>query len=226
MTPTQTAAAHAAGRHRARRDSAGFTLVEFTMAMGIFMFVIAVSLSGVAYMSRDVVKTTNLSTSTDQIRQAFTRLDREVRYASEINTPALKGSIWYLEFQGLNSTGVDTCFQWRVDTTTDKLQTRRWAASTTTIPTTWSTVASNVANDTTSAQAPFTFTAADNQFKFQVLDVMLIGKRGTSNTSALTLSTSMTARNSSVGSTTNNDSDGDGVLNTTCHDSTGTVNRP
>jgi prepilin-type N-terminal cleavage/methylation domain-containing protein len=191
---------------------AGFTLVEYTVAMAIFVIVIAITAGGVALMARDVVKTTNLSTSTDQIRQAFARLDRQVRYATEINYPGLvSGTRWYVEFQAPNGDGVATCHQWRLDTATDKLQERWWTAGTTPAATPgWVTVASNIANDP-AADKPFTLVPASVTQPRQGLVVELLARKAARDTSSVTMQTSLYARNSSTQSDSNDDIDGNGV---------------
>lgn len=222
--PLRTQAPAVARPSRGAAD-AGFTLVEYTVAMAIFTVVIAITAGGIAMMARDVVKTTNLSTSTDQIRQAFTRLDRQVRYASQVNFPGKNsaGTSWYVEFLAPNGEGVPTCYQWRVDTAADVLQLRSWpgppAAEATTAPP-WTTVASNVANSPT-ADPPFTLVPADGDTPRQGLDISLIARRASANTSSVTLQTSLYARNSSSQSDSNDDADGNGVSDTPICDELG-----
>lgn len=210
-TPSATPSAQEPRRGAA---DAGFTLVEYTVAMAIFTIVIAITAGGVALMARDVVKTTNLSTSTDQIRLAFGRLDRQVRYASEINFPgAVGGSRWYVEFLAPNGDGVPTCHQWLLDTGTDKLQERWWPGPPATAPATapaWTTVASTIANDPVTDQ-PFTLVPADVDAPRQGLVVELIARKAARDTSSVTMQTSLYARNSSVQSAANSDADGNGA---------------
>jgi type II secretory pathway pseudopilin PulG len=220
--------ARGGGAHRAPRD-AGFSLVEYSVSMGIFAVVIGITVSGVTFMARDTVKTTNLSTATDQTRQAFTKLDRQVRYARAINRPGKNtaGNRWYVEFLGPDGNGVEACTQWRLDTTTKQLAYRQWAPTATTLPTTFLTVASNIANDTTAAQAPFTFVMANTDIPQQSLRIKILGRRASNSTSTVTLETTIAARNSSVSSQSNEDTNpADGNSdNPVCKFGTG-VNRP
>jgi len=224
------AGTRAAGAHRApRRNAGGFTVVEYTVAMGIFSVVLAITMSGVAFMARDTVKTTNLSTATDQIRQAFTRLDRQVRYADNINRQGRNAALdrWYVEVRALDGAGVATCFQWRVDTVTHQVQSRQWAASPVpaTITTGFTTVASDISN--TTSEPPFTFVAATETRPVEGLDVMLVGRRKGADTAAVTLRTSLTARNSTGMSQTNADTEPDGNSDTpVCTTLSGGLNRP
>jgi Tfp pilus assembly protein PilV len=222
--------ARRAGAHRARRE-AGFSLIEYSVSMGIFAVVIGITVSGVAFMARDTVKTTNLSTTTDQTRQAFTKLDRQVRYASAINMPGKNaaGNRWYVDFLGLDGDGVSTCYQWRLDTTTHQLGYRQWVPTATTLPADFITVASNISNDTSAAEAPFVFVRADTDTPLQGIDVNLLGEKasaGNQNKGTVTVDTSLSARNSSVSSQTNEDANNDGVSdNPVCKFGTG-VPRP
>jgi prepilin-type N-terminal cleavage/methylation domain-containing protein len=228
MTTNHTArqpvipATEPAAQERPPRD-AGFTLVEYTVAMMIFTVVIAITAGGIALMARDVVKTTNLSTSTDQIRLAFNRLDRQVRYASEVNFPvSVSGTRWYVEFLTLDGKGVPTCHQWRLDTATDRLQERWWPAAA--VPGTapaWTTVASNIANDPV-ADPPFTLVPATETQQRQGLVVELIARKAARDTSSVTLQTSLYARNSSTQSAANVDANGDGTSDDPICDDLGT----
>jgi len=206
----------------AAEPSAGFTLVEYTVAMAIFVTVIAIVAGGVALMARDVVKTTNLSTSTDQIRLAFNRLDRQVRYASQVNFPGTTaGTRWYVEFLSPDGKGTPTCHQWRLDTATDLLQERSWPGPPTAAPATapaWRTVASTIANDPV-ANPPFVLVPASTTQPEQGLDLTLLARRASANTSSVTLETSLFARNSSPQSDSNDDADGNKVSDTpVCND--------
>jgi hypothetical protein len=189
---------------------AGFSLVEYAVSMGIFAVVIAITISGVTLMARDTVKTTNLSTTTDQTRQAFTKLDRQVRYASSVNFPGKNaaGNRWYIEFLGLEGDGTPTCYQWRVDTVTHQLEFRQWLPNAATLPATFTTVASNISNDTTTTEAPFTLLPANTTSKLQAISLNLLGERtssGGTNKGAVSLQSSMSARNSSVSSSQSNE---------------------
>jgi prepilin-type N-terminal cleavage/methylation domain-containing protein len=215
-TPATQPVTELAAEARTRRGAAdaGFTLVEYTVAMVIFTVVIAITAGGVALMARDVVKTTNLSTSTDQIRQAFGRLDRQVRYAEQINFPGTTaGTRWYVEFLGPNFDGVPTCHQWRLDTDADVLQERSWpgppAATPGTAPA-WQTVATNIANDSVTDQ-PFTLVPAGSVSPRQGLLIELIARKAARDTSSVTMQTSLYARNSSTQSESNADVDADGA---------------
>jgi prepilin-type N-terminal cleavage/methylation domain-containing protein len=212
---------------RPRGDETGFTLVEYTVAMAIFAVLIAITMSGVVMMTDNTVKTTNLSTATDQIRQAFTKLDRQVRYADNVNRPVLANGKFYLEFQALNGDGVSTCYQWRLDPATKRVQWRQWPSSPqpATVNGTFTTVASNIAN--TTAQPPFTHKPANTTRPFQGVDVMFVGRRAAVTTSTVTLQTSLTARNSSVASQSNTDTNADGISDDpVCETSAGAVSRP
>ena len=65
----------------------GMSILELIVAMGIFSIVLVVFMSAVATMAKTTVKSQATSDAADQLRNVFLRMDKEVRYASDINTP-------------------------------------------------------------------------------------------------------------------------------------------
>jgi prepilin-type N-terminal cleavage/methylation domain-containing protein len=189
-------------RRRLRRPSdAGYSLVELVVAMGIMSVVLAIVASAVTLMTREVVTTTNLSSSTDDIRAAFSRLDRQIRYATGINQPTRSGNTWRVEFEGLDGDGATTCRQWRLVADTDTVQQRSWlAASPPASGPAWLTVATGIANDPTS-QPPFTFVAATAANPMQGLEVTLVGRKAAPGSPSVTLKTAMRGRNTTITTT-------------------------
>jgi prepilin-type N-terminal cleavage/methylation domain-containing protein len=189
-------------RRRLRgRPDAGYSLVELIVAMGIMSVVLAIVASAVVMMTRNVVTTTNLSSSTDDIRAAFSRLDRQVRYATGINSPTRVGNTWRVEFEGLDGDGASTCRQWRLVTDTDTLQQRSWsAASPPSSAPAWISVAGGISNNPTS-QPPFTFVAATDANPMQGLEVTLVGRKPAPGSPSVTLKTSIRGRNTTIKTT-------------------------
>lgn len=198
-------------RRRARRDD-GYTLVEMLVSMGIFTTVVAILMGSVTILYHSVTKAGNVSQATTLSRSAINRLDRELRYATAINRPARSGQDWYLEFAALGTSGTEVCRQWRLLGTTDVLQERTWAASAGTAPA-WATVATNVVNDPT-ALPPFVFAPASTTQVAQQVTVQLRVSRGAVDTGAVYTTTVLVARNTSVNTVTNADTDADGVSDT------------
>lgn len=133
---------------RPRADDDGYTLTEFIVAMGIFTIFLAVFGSGVVLMTRDTVRTQATIDTDNEGRRAYSALDKQVRNAAAINEPVSNGTGWYVEFRtDVAETGVRVpplCTQWRLDTTTDRLQVRTWNEGGT--PTGWTTRAQGVTN--------------------------------------------------------------------------------
>lgn len=196
------------------RDDTGHTLVELLVSMGIFSTVLAVMATAVTILSADVRKSQNLSTATDTVRSAFSRMDKQLRYASAINRPVRVGDDWYVEFETVDGTNTDTCRQWRLVHSTQELQQRSWEAPgpPATTPD-FSTVATSAVNDP-GTQQPFTFTAATASVPAQMLTVHLVVTRGALSNGTVDLSTSFVGRNTDVTTTTNTDTDGDGISDT------------
>ncbi len=209
------------GRPAAGREG-GFTLVEYIVAMGIFSIVIGVIVGGVNVMTNDLRKATSLSDATSVGRLALTRLDKQVRYANAINRPVKVGSDWYVEFSSTNSTGVKTCYQWRLVASTDTLQQRTWAdtGSAPSSAPTWQTVAKTVVNDPTTQQ-PFTFLPSTT-YPLQGLSLYLVVSTGKISPGTVSTRTSIFARNTYTGTATNDDANSDGASdNPVCQNGVG-----
>ena len=106
------------------------TLIELIVSMGIFTVLITVIMGGVVMMSRSTVRADATVTASDGLRNAFQRLDRQVRYAEAVNFPGVGGGgRQYVEFRvgaTVSATGKATCTQWRWDPTGGTLDRRSW----------------------------------------------------------------------------------------------------
>ena len=79
------------GSDRACLRTAGFTLVELVVAMGLFAVLLAVLMSAIIGMIGNLRKTQGIADASGQARVAFDRLDRQLRYATAVNRPVLVG---------------------------------------------------------------------------------------------------------------------------------------
>jgi type II secretory pathway pseudopilin PulG len=167
------------------------------VAMGLMSILIAIFMAGIVQMTKSAVRVQNVNNSTDEARRAFDRLDRQLRYASAVNTPGKTGNDWYVEFL-TTATGTATaqCTQWRLVNSTHQLQYRTWAVASATASG-WTTVASNVVNNP-ATQPPFTLTAADTTYTKQ--QVALYLKVSNGQPGGAEVSARFIARNSSTAS--------------------------
>lgn len=191
------------------RDDSGFTLVELIVAMSIFAALLAIFGVAVQSFSKSTVRTLQTSDQSTQARVVYSRFDKQVRSAYAISVPGLVGVKWYVEYL---DTTVDpnVCTQWVLRTDTHVLETRKWNDGATTAPA-WRQSATNVANTTAAAQAPFVLTKSTTTVPLQQLSVRLRYQQGSG---PLTVSNSVfTARNSLISSPTN----GSGII---CNSST------
>lgn len=193
-------AAGAARRRRARGD-AGITLIEVVVAMSILSIFLAIFTGAVTQMYRAANRTEAVAGTQSQLHVAFLRLDKEIRYAAGISTPAAVGGDQYVEFLTTN-TGTPRCTQLRLRTVDEQIQRRTWTQGASPLaPSAWIPLASGV----TSTQ-PFTFVAADTTFNFQRLRLRLTassapGGAGTARATDVTftaLNTSLTTSSSTV----------------------------
>lgn len=208
------------------RGDRGTSLVELLISMAIFSIVLVVFMGAVATMAKSTVKSEARSDSADQLRNVFLRMDKEVRYASDINTPATANGAVYLEYwvPASAGTGESICVQWRYVIDTDELQRRTWDQGDPDSVGNWITMATRLRNNLASAnQQPFTVHRAGTfdgkTYLHQRLDVYLSSGMGTDDDSrGSQLDVRFVAQNSSTGSVTN------GGSTNVCL--TGTVQRP
>lgn len=187
-------------RHRAPRDDAGFTLVEMIVSMSVFMVFLAIVMSAIAMLHGSLTTTTNRADATTRARAAIALLDRQLRYATAVNTPVTSSNDVYLEFQGLTTAGAARCYQWRVQTSTKRLQERDWTPGSPSSAV-WRSVSTGIAN--TTAQAPFTFSAATATAQYQSVLVDLYVTVGTVRAQTVRVVSTLQARNTSTTTATN-----------------------
>lgn len=138
-------------------DEDGMTLVELIVAMGILTILLTVSMSAVMALTKSTVRAQAVSDATDQLRVTFQRLDKEIRYASAINSPGFSGQDYYLEYlvEAGAGDGVEMCVQWRVHAATNELQRRTLKAGASSASE-WQTTVTGLRNDlTVQSQLPF-----------------------------------------------------------------------
>ena len=164
----------------------GFTLIELIVAMSIFAMLLAVMMSVVIAMNKNLNKTTSIADASSQGLRATQAIDKQMRYADSVNVEATGASgDRYVSFEGLTNTDASECYQWRIHTG-GLLQQRSWvstaantAAVTATSPA-WLTVAIGVVNPV--ASKPFTVTSvgvgggAGATFQQVVVDLVLQGR--------------------------------------------------
>lgn len=188
------------------RDS-GITTVELIVAMGIFVTVIAIFMSGVVMMTNNAVRSTVTVNAGDSARLVIQRFDKQVRYADAINLPGA-GTLGrqYIEFRTpatVAKSGVTTCTQWRWDPTTKLMEMRSWADGAAVLPP-FVSVAKGIVADPSVTKYPFAMDLATPVHPRQevTLSLLVTGAEG----AKVSASSSFVARNSSVESISNVDS--------------------
>jgi prepilin-type N-terminal cleavage/methylation domain-containing protein len=173
-----------AARRRAGRDESGFSLIEVVVAMSIMAIFMAMMTTGIIQVYQTVNRHDALATVATQVNVAFLRLDREIRYASDISTPAQVGSYWYVEYLTTNS-DTPSCTELRLDLDRGLLQRQSWPKSGT--PTgAWSVLASRVGPPpaTDSQPLPFNLLRVSGTFNYPRLQLSLVATAGTGSTTA------------------------------------------
>ena len=107
------------------RDDHGFSLIDIIVATSIMSVIMVIVTGGILEVYSDVNKADGLSTARDQIGNSFRRLDRELRYATWVDTPGQVNGAWYVEFatttncqQLVFQNGVLTKLSWVLPSTT------------------------------------------------------------------------------------------------------------
>jgi prepilin-type N-terminal cleavage/methylation domain-containing protein len=197
-------------RVQAEREGAddGFTLIELMVSIGLMAIISISFLVATNTVYHGIHKEQGIVDATDGNRRALTVLDKQVRYASAINTPgtAADGN-FYLEYKWTKSSpgtvDVSACSQWRLDPVNDVLQWRSWTSGITpTARPVFVTVDTGVVN-VPATTPPFSLTplvvvtppagVAPVILQFQELRVTLVAKRDQGN---VTSTSTLTAQNS------------------------------
>jgi type II secretory pathway component PulJ len=173
-------------RRRAKGDE-GVTLMELLVSMTLMTVFGALFTSAILLINKSTNKTQSVTISTASLNQAFLTLDKTVRYAAAITTPAQSTGTgdWYIEMQVTN-TGAQQCTQFRLDITSGQLQSRSWSVvnSAASGLTSWRPLASGFTNGNaaaTSTDRPFTLTAPTGSVQFPKLGITLVAKSGTTD---------------------------------------------
>jgi prepilin-type N-terminal cleavage/methylation domain-containing protein len=158
-------------------DDDGFSLIEVVVSMSIMAVFMAMMTTGIVQVYRAINSNDAIAAAQSQANIAFLRLDREIRYASDMSTEGQVGSDWYVEYL-TTYTGTSVCSELRLHVANGQLQRRTWTQGGT-VPTTWTVLASGL-----TATRPFTFRSADATFNYPRLALSLTAKAGTGTTAA------------------------------------------
>ena len=156
----------AALRRRTSESESGMTLVELLVSMGILTVIVGIFMGGVVVMTKDTSRAQGVSNAGDAARKVFQRMDKQARYANNVNGAGsgTTSGTWYVEYlvSGVQPGQSPLCVQWRYTQSTRKLETRSWRDVAPRTPSAWLTMATNMRNDlAVVAQRPFTWVPAD-----------------------------------------------------------------
>jgi type II secretory pathway pseudopilin PulG len=114
-------------RSRTRGDR-GTSLVELTVVLALMGVVTSMFTVGIVQVYRATNRTESMAITQTQLHLAFSRLDRQVRYASWIRQPVETGDHWYVEFLGRNpQTEQPWCSRLVLDKAARVLRVADWA---------------------------------------------------------------------------------------------------
>ena len=197
-------------RHAAEDPDEGLSLIELVIAMMIFSVVLAIYFGALISMANTTTQARSSVDASDALRATFNALDHQVRYATSINRPVQGASeAWYVELETTNLPNGDpnVCYQWRLDPSSKVISYRIWDEGGVTVGA-WKGVAWHV--EALGGGSPFVFAEAIDPILAQKLTVNL-QVTGQPGQVLAQQGTTFVARNSSKGSITNPDINGDGV---------------
>jgi type II secretory pathway pseudopilin PulG len=187
------------------------SLVELLVAMGIFVVVIAVFMSGVVSMTRTTARAQSVSDATTSARKVLDLFDKQARYSTAVNSPGFGASgAYYVEYlaPAQDAEAKPFCAQWRYDPTGHTMSNRIWTEPATP-PSAWSLMATNVRNAATNP--PFVFTFAKDLPGLQRQQLTVTLDIGSATQAGAQVSTTYLARNTSVNTQSNVDANVDHV---------------
>ncbi len=210
---------------RAPRDERGSSLLEVMVGMAIGLIFLGVFTGAIVMLFQTSNRANALTASSGQTDVAFARLDKSIRYASEISQPGRTTTGWYVEFL-TKATGPQVCTQLQLGIASGQLAARTWTvvpgspATPTPTPSPFVPWASGLTNGNAPANAndqtaPFVLRTTGTNVGFEQLIINLVATNGSPPVPAQTNAT-FTALNSATAVAT-------GTPSTAC---TFTGNRP
>jgi prepilin-type N-terminal cleavage/methylation domain-containing protein len=125
---------------------AGFTLAEVVVSVAIMSVFLTVFTGGILQMFRMTNKSESAAIAQSQLTVVFQRLDKEIRYATAIDSPGTgpNGTDQYVQYVVVES-GVSKCRQLQLTANAELLQIRSWTrGALPAAPSAWTTLASGV----------------------------------------------------------------------------------
>jgi hypothetical protein len=197
----------------------GSTIIEVIVSIGIFTLFIAMMLTTIVAVSQSSTRTQLVGDSTNGAITVFGALDRQARYSDSINYPGAGTSgNRYVELRTPAESAVTrvvTCTQWMFNPTLKTISSRTWPDTAGSATSPWVVRLSNVIDDQT-AGSPYPFRmlpAGITGSSMQQLVVALHSGNANRDEGAQ-FTTSFVARNSSIQSPSNADSDANAVSDT------------
>jgi len=194
--------------HHAARDERGSSLLEVMVGMAIGLIFLGVFTGAIVMLFQTSNRANALTASSGQTDVAFARLDKSIRYASEISKPGTTATGWYVEFM-TKATGPQICTQLQLGSASGQLAARTWTvvpgSSVTPTPSPFVPWASGLTNGNAPANAndqtaPFVLRTTGTNVGFEQLIVNLVATSGSPPVPAQSNAT-FTALNSATAAT-------------------------
>jgi hypothetical protein len=131
-------------RHRVPGGDAGRTLAEVVVGMALMGFCTLIFTPAVVHVFDWTGRAEAVGTAQSRMRVVLQRLDREIRYASEITEARQVGGDWYVEYRGDGPVGAAGCTRLRLSAD-GQLQKLSWTEEHFDAARPWTPLASGIA---------------------------------------------------------------------------------
>ena len=196
------------GRLRSARHEDGVTLIELSITTMLLGIVLAMVVQVMLSVQTSVELESGRSTRNDRLRLAVHALEREIRSGEVVEDPANESDSTHGIVPGMSlrirtvvnasSSAVDRCAQWRIFG--GRLESREWSPRwrTDADVSGWRVVAEGIVNrDLSPAVTAFT-RAANAAYGGRVVEIRLLARGDSSETTTQRIETSVTGRNAAA----------------------------
>lgn len=187
---------------RLRREQAGVSLPELTIAASVMLVVAGAFLAVVVSLQSGLIRQERRSTNNDQARLAVQQLDREIRSGNVLYNPATETDPFYTlrvytQANAPTRTPSFQCVQWLIEG--DQLKRRSWPPNQPELATGWRVIADGIVNRTLGEQAFQLDPEPSKGGRTVMINLTVNGDLADDPSATIRIQTSLTGRNTSLG---------------------------
>jgi Tfp pilus assembly protein PilW len=189
-------------------DESGVTLLELAITMMLLGIVLAMVVQVMIAVQSTVELEAGRSTRNDRLRLAVRALERQIRSGEVVGDPATEndaangivpGMSDRILTQSTLAGATERCSQWRIDS--DRLEYREWSPNwlVDADVTGWVPTAEGISNRSVSPATPAFSLATEPLYGSHVIEIRLLGRGDSSESTVQSIETSVTGRNAVPG---------------------------